>query len=270
MIFRSLLNFIVESGIRRKFPSRERYAFYNLASKKRWTSGQIKLNGRPITYVDSASCFSAWKGIFEDQLYKFNSDTDQPLILDLGANIGLATLYFKSLFPKAKVLAFEPDPNIFSVLKSNCTDLDGVVLAQKAVSKSNEAVKFLPTNDDAGSLITSNHSGVGISVESIRLSELISEQDSEVEFLKIDIEGAELEVLLESSKQLAKVKRIFVEYHSFVAFTQRLDELLRLLSKNGFRYYLQSEATVPSPFVDQHTENRMDGRINIFATRSTD
>ena len=71
-------------------------------------------------------------------------------------------------------------------------------------------------------------------VETIDLDELI---DGEVDFLKMDIEGAETGVLCGSQK-LDKVKQLFIEYHSFVDDKQKLSDLLSCLIKNGFRYFI--------------------------------
>lgn len=55
--------------------------------------------------------------IFKRQIYNFQIDNPAPYIIDAGANIGLGVIYFKKLFPDAEIIAFEPDPNIFAVMK---------------------------------------------------------------------------------------------------------------------------------------------------------
>src|ERR1700759_697713 len=60
-----------------------------------------------------------YREIFVRQYYHFVAPTASPVILDCGANVGMATIYFKWLYPNAKVTAFEPDPKTFNLLRLN-------------------------------------------------------------------------------------------------------------------------------------------------------
>ncbi len=83
--------------------------------------------------------------------------------------------------------------------------------------------------------------------------------------LKIDIEGAELDVLMECQDELHNVRNIFVEYHSFKANPQQLGTLLDLLENNGFRYQIQNTAFVSKQaFVKKREEYGMDMQLNIY------
>jgi predicted O-methyltransferase YrrM len=53
------------------------------------------------------------------KIYRFNSLITKPLILDCGANVGVSVLYFKRLYPDAEIIAFEPDEDVFAILKQN-------------------------------------------------------------------------------------------------------------------------------------------------------
>jgi predicted RNA methylase len=65
----------------------------------------------------------------------FESKNSQPVIVDVGSNIGLAILFFKRLYPASTVIGFEPDPGAFEVLKRNIADdrLRGVQVLNEAV-----------------------------------------------------------------------------------------------------------------------------------------
>ena len=104
-------------------------------------------------------------------------------------------------------------------------------------------------------------------IRSVRLHDVINNEEI-VDFLKIDIEGAEIEVLKDCSNVLHKVKNIFVEFHSFYNGPQELNVLLDILSKNGFRYYVQNEQIRQHPFVNKRTTSIMDMQLNIFAYRN--
>jgi FkbM family methyltransferase len=74
--------------------------------------------------------------IFEEGEYWFDSDKSDPTILDCGSHIGLSVAWFKQRFPKARIVAFEPDPQNFRLLQTNVTlnGFTGVELLNVAVS----------------------------------------------------------------------------------------------------------------------------------------
>ena len=105
-----------------------------------------------------------------------------------------------------------------------------------------------------------------IDVETLKLDDIIN---NEVDFLKIDIEGAETDVLL-SSKKLDQVNQMFIEYHSFHDSDQKLSQLLDILLKNQFRYYIQEIHCPAKPFQKIESFNGMDLQLNIFAIKNVD
>ncbi len=234
-----------------------------LYKAKRHTPQTINLNGTPVKIVDSASFMYMYHEIYVNEIYKFKTAEKEPVILDLGANIGLSVLYFKSIYPKAKITAFEADPLIYRVLQENTSNLTGVELVPKAVYDSIGEINFTSDGSDGGSIFQS--SGGIVKVPTCLLSEYLQHK---VDFLKIDIEGAELQVLKESAHLLGNVNNLFVEYHSFVKNKQSLHELLALLSEAGFRYFI-SDVPLSSmnPFVLITQSHNMDMQLNISCVR---
>lgn len=266
---KSFLCFLVDTFVvRRKWKlSVERIRIYQLLSEARWNRGEVQVSGHKIQYVDSASCFSAWSLIFDDDGYGFESASHQPIIVDLGANIGIASLYFCLRFPRSRILAYEPDPRIFEVLQSNLAQFPNVELHQMAIAAGEGNTSFHSSCDDAGTILDENKQGrVTTTVPCTNLCSVLEPLDC-VDLLKIDIEGAELDALLSAKESLSAVQRIFIEYHSYRGKEQELDRLLQVLSNAGFRYFLQSETMIRSPFMNRMDENGMDGRINIYATK---
>ena len=125
---------------------------------------------------DLPSFIWQFKGIFVDEIYKFESKTDMPLIYDCGANIGVSCLYFKKLFPKAKIKAFEADPLIASILKNNLlkNGINDVEIINKVIWINNNGVEFGSDGADGGSVYMSNNK---TKVESIRLKELLKKKE---------------------------------------------------------------------------------------------
>lgn len=205
------------------------------------------------------------KDYFGDNKMKFITSNHEPVIIDCGANVGVSVIYFKTLFPHAKIEAFEPDPQIASYFRKNLSynNIHDVVFHEKAIWKNNDGISFGVEGADGGSVFLD--SDKKIQIPSIRLKEILQNYTS-IDLLKLDIEGAELEVLKDSRDELHKVKNLFVEYHSWQNNKQELDVLLKILTDNGFRYLITSiGAQAAQPFIKVDAYNGMDVQLNIYA-----
>src|ERR1035437_596152 len=80
---------------------------------------KIGFLGYSVEIFDLETLFFFFVEIFVNNQYYFKSDTDEPIIIDCGANIGMATLYFNFIYPKANIFSFEPDPNTYALLEKN-------------------------------------------------------------------------------------------------------------------------------------------------------
>ena len=85
--------------------------------------------------------------------------------------------------------------------------------------------------------------------------------------LKIDIEGAEIEVIKDCRDVLNKANNIFIEFHSFINRRQELDVILQILSANNFRYFMKQPMDRKIPFINKTNKNypEIDLQLNIFA-----
>jgi FkbM family methyltransferase len=202
--------------------------------------------------------------IYKNEIYAFKAKTDSPLILDCGANVGLSIRYFKKLYPQARIIAFEPDPQIFQVLQKNCEGLTHVELHERAVWTENGFLEFTSDGSDAGRLTSLSGDRSTTKVKTVCLRDYLSKP---VDFLKVDIEGAEVEVLKNCSDLLIHVEHLFVEYHGFVDRSPHLSVLLEVLEKAGFRYHIESDLISPKPFLARHVRAGMDSTLNISAYR---
>ena len=203
--------------------------------------------------------------LFLEETYKFNSLSNSPRIIDCGANTGLSVIYFKKLFSQAKITAFEPDKKIFSVLKENLHtfEYDDVELINKAVWSENGSIKFLASGG-VSSRISEEKNEQTIEMPTFRLSDLL---DEKIDFLKIDIEGAEFEVIKDCASKLKNVENLFIEYHSLEKNEQKLDEILKIMKDSGFKYYIKEAwNNQPLPYVNKR-RNLFDLQLNIFGYR---
>src|SRR5262249_6049522 len=151
-----------------------------------------------------------------------------PLIVDCGANCGVSVVYFKHLFPAAKIIAVEADPEIFALLQWNVSSrgLSDVTLINRVVAEGSEPVAFHREGADAGRIHSMANAKAILTLPAISLDRLLVDS---VDLLKMDIEGAETDVLLHS-RRLNRVSQLMVEYHSFADTAQSLDSLLNTLA----------------------------------------
>ena len=226
---------------------------------------QVEAMGYKWQVHHGPTFLNQFESIFVDQIYQFKCESKTPVILDCGANMGTSVLYFKWLFKEAKVYAFEPDKRIFETLKHNVSNnkLNDVHLANKAVWIDDQDMFFNSNTAQSGKLIQDESS---IKVECVRLKKFIQDF-KHIDFLKLDIEGAELPVLQDISNELHRVKHLFIEYHSMINEPQKLSQLLQILEKEKFRYFIGGNQS-KSPFINQVVEEEMDLTLDIFATRS--
>ncbi len=235
----------------------------------RYENREIKFLNYNVTVTDCLSFIYQFKEIFVKQYYLFETDSLSPLIYDCGANIGISCLFFKKHFPDARIKAFEADKNITGILKGNLqkNNIKGIEVYSKAIWINNQGLDFYSDSADAGSVYGK---GDKVKVDSIRLKEMVEQEQGIIDFLKMDIEGAETEVIIDLGDSISKIKNIFIEYHSFADRGQDLNKILGILSQYGFRYFINSVYEKHIPFKNKiNVQNpAMDLQLNIFAYKN--
>lgn len=215
---------------------------------------RIQFGQLTIQYDHLPALQTELKTIFEQKIYDFRTDKSSPLVIDGGAHLGLFSLYVKRKYPAARILAFEPDDRAFAHLQANLAvnRVEGVQSIQSGLYNQNTTLRFAGDGADGGAI----QSDGAQSIRVVKLSEYIKE---EVDFLKLNIEGAELEVLEEIEPKLPMIRELCLEYHGFPNIGQRLHRILDLLDRNGFRYLIHdfdhqtNPATKPPFSIDAKT-----------------
>ena len=189
--------------------------------------------------------------IFLNRDYCFVTDKESPLIIDCGTNIGVSILYFKKLYPQARIVGFEPFAQAFNVLKSNVevNNLQNVTVHNLGLTGQDGERALFHDPANGGGLRTSfleqRARGASTVVTTTVLSKYI---DQPVDFLKMDIEGSELPVIeeLAQTRKLSLVNEMVIEYHHHI--TKDADCLARMLSileENDFGYQLRGNFMLP-------------------------
>ncbi|GGM78777.1 hypothetical protein GCM10010967_08120 [Dyadobacter beijingensis] len=207
------------------------------------------------------------KEIFADEFYHFETSQPQPVVFDCGANIGMSVLYFKKLYPKARVLAFEAEPAIASLLRQNLESngVQDVEIVDKAVWTNEDGIWFGSESADSSSIYSTSQKR---KIASVRLKDYL-ENEGRIDFLKMDIEGAEIDVLNDCRASLGNVQNLFVEFHSYIGNAQGLADVVKVFEENGFRYYVDTNQHRLRPFTNHRYRGNdvMDLQLNIFGWR---
>jgi FkbM family methyltransferase len=188
--------------------------------------------------------------VFVDRSYAV-SLPPAPTIVDCGANIGVATAFFVTEHPGARVLAIEPDPSAFELLRRNIgrNRWQNVTAHNVAAGKENGTTTFFRDPAQPASIVGSTKRrilGDEATVETRRLSELLPEA---VDLLKLDVEGAEAEIVDEliAAGALDLIRAIVVEFHHDPARPELLADFLHTLGRRGFSCELRSVGPGAAP-----------------------
>ena len=202
----------------------------------------IRFEGYNVRFNDGPNLYILYKDIFVQRIYHFEATRSDPLILDCGSNIGMSILYFKQRYPQARIIGFEPDPDIIPFLESNISgnDLKNVQWVQAALSRDGEKKIFYSDGVCGSGLaetltLERSHAWKEYEVRCMRLRDYLAEP---VDFLKMNIEGAEYEVLADSEDRLRQIREMIIEYHHLPGLPRSLHEILDLLHRQGFEYLI--------------------------------
>ncbi len=224
--------------------------FYLILGKNRETEKFFNYVIIFPSYLEFACLFFE---IFGSQEYKFTSKIDNPQIIDCGCNWGMASLYFKFLYPQAQITAIDANSAILDYFRQNIAlnNLTTITLINGFLSDNEKPQNFYINNKTGWSVANTGDSEFGnvlnykkIIIPSIKLSKIIT---SNIQLLKIDIEGFETQVIKESFRKLNQVGEIYIEYHRYMNKKQNnIASLINLLRKTKFNITTDSNKNIVS------------------------
>jgi FkbM family methyltransferase len=169
-------------------------------------------------------------------------------VIDIGANIGVFAVFSVRSGAK-KVFCYEPNPEAFSVLRKNI-DLNGFCEAVCAenlavTARSNETI-YIPRESSPYNQATKNpvNASDSVSIKTISLEQIVEDNGlSKIDYLKLDCEGAEYEILMTCpSDVLARVRRIRMELHYSADHSP--EELIKFMAEQGFNIVKRQYSTI--------------------------
>ncbi len=232
-----------------------KYIFY-------WKLLKIPLHSETILkYKLHFFHYSIFLSLFEDMFLNdeyYVKLPRNPHIIDLGSDVGISVSHFKSIYPNARIEAFEPDPASYKLLTKNIKDnaMKKVTAYNVALANKVGSMPFYIDPSVDGSLtmsLVAKRQQKRISVKVNRISHYIKQR---VDLLKMDIEGAELEVLvdLSQSRKIHLIENMIIEYHHHIEVKKNnMSRLLALLEKARFGYQIQEKYS--TPFQREHYQD---------------
>ena len=231
------------------------------AAQRRDLTEPVDLLGYTMHYAHFGLFRFLFEEVFLHEDYFFETDMPAPFIIDAGSNIGMSTLYFKKLYPNARITGFEALPPTFEVLRRNVETnaLRDVTIHNLALA-AEPGISVLHYDPRRAGSLTASTVGVSSATETEHACEipnaLLSEFiDAPVDLLKLDVEGAEDAVLQElaASGKLPHVRAMIFEYHHHLSdFHEQtpsgrdtFSETLSLLEQAGFGYLIDASYKRP-------------------------
>ncbi|HTQ74992.1 MAG TPA: FkbM family methyltransferase [Burkholderiales bacterium] len=228
---------------------------------------RVQLLGYEVWGFSYAALDFLFREVFLAGEYYIETPNTRPVIVDCGANVGMSVLYFKHLFPNARILAFEPNPNAFRMLQKNvaANGIRDVELHNIALSDREGEISFF-ISSDPGTLLGSTRRDRGGNIElkakAGRLSQYLRDE-RQVDLVKIDVEGSELSIIDEliEASSLGKVDQYIVEYHHRINNDpSNLGDFLKRFETAGYDYNLKAAYRRAGSFQDVLLHFYRDGR----------
>lgn len=242
-----------------------------LAGVPRYQPGFVTTGDWQLNYLDAASLLSAFDVVVVKRWNDFASNKKNPVILDGGANIGISAIHYKRLFPEAVIISFEPDPRACDCLRRNLVknNIHDVEVVEKALWTSNGRTTFFSEGADANRVVCADEeikhltsltpAAKQFEVETVRLADYLAR--TKFDLVKLDIESAEAEVIVDSGDTLRNVNNLVIEFHLMNSTPRPLARTLEALADQGFHVSVCSYG----PWVDllHQTSSSPNGKVEF-------
>ncbi|EKD85576.1 MAG: methyltransferase FkbM family [uncultured bacterium] len=184
--------------------------------------------------------------LFGINVYYFKSLKKNPVIIDIGANIGDSILYFKWLYPDSKIYAFEPLPIAYQLLQKNIINnhLKNVYAFNVGLGSNEKKIKIYSDLEGTSGSSTINKKASGSQLKNskyqdvkiVKISNLKEIKAlNKINLIKIDIEGAEADLLDDLKNILPKTDRVIFEYHVVPNISENsFDKIVKILRESQF------------------------------------
>jgi FkbM family methyltransferase len=176
---------------------------------------------------------------YYDQLLEHGTT---PLIIDAGANIGAAALWFSERYPKSRIVAIEPDAKSAALCRSNTAERPNVTVVEGAIGGSPGNVTVADTGKSWAVTTRRTELPSDLKVHTVRDLQRRVEGRTALFLVKVDIEGFEADLFEHSAEWVAETAAIFVEVHDWLFPNKQTSQSMqKALLGQGFEILVRGE-----------------------------
>ena len=193
-----------------------------------YITAQIILDG--LYEIDELELFSGWlNSLGEKKIF-------DGIAVDIGANIGNHSLYFSDFF--TEIIAFEPHPRSFELLKINSTLVNNIKCLNLGLSsKAREAKLYVNGRNMSGAKLEKSSKNESADINLSTLDLVLNELEKKVKVIKIDVEGHEFEVLSGAKKTIIKHQPLILFEQHKDDFSDGTSNVIELIRSYGYSHF---------------------------------
>jgi FkbM family methyltransferase len=136
-----------------------------------------------------------------------------PVIVDAGAYVGAASIFFRNSFPLSHVIAIEPDPESFTLLERNLASVGGTTAVEGAVAAHHGHVQVVHVGESWATRVERSDRGIPV----VTMNEAFDMVPNGEPFIaKVNIEGFESELFSDNLEWLDRISLLFIEPHDWL------------------------------------------------------
>ncbi len=187
----------------------------------------------PINLRPRTADIATFLAVFFEEEYRLELRFEPKFIVDGGANIGCVAVFFANCYPKAQIVAVEPENSNYALLEENCKDYANIKTIKSAIWSDDSYVKI--SNATAGKSsfqVEPAQAQMDAAFKGLSIATLMQKFNlPTIDILKLDVEGAEKEIFSYNYESwLDRVKVIVLELHD--RFQPGCSEVVRSVLKN--------------------------------------
>lgn len=183
------------------------------------TVHSVRIEGLVVSYGLNRGDLNTLREIFIDRVYRLPLTGPFDTLVDLGANIGLTSLWCHRAYGVRRVVAVEPDARNLALLRRNLAQngLPATLIEAAVAAEDGEAVFRRSDAANLGKLESGHADGGGVAVRTVSMAtvlQAVAQAGGRPDLLKVDVEGAEFALFREVPEWLAPVRALLIEIHA--------------------------------------------------------
>lgn len=214
------------------------FLFYTFKKQVKKDTFQITKNIQFKIRPNTIDAFVVFDNFHLKEYLRESEIKPNDIIVDIGAHIGSFSIFCSQYADK--VISYEASPLNFKLLKENIrlNSIKNINANNTAIFSKKGRINFvLDKGNTGGNSFYLKSQKKKLKIDAIPLSQIFKDRKiKKIDFLKMDVEGAEYEIILNSSGEtLNKIKKIALEYHDYLPTNHNVQQLKTFLEKNGFK-----------------------------------